>query len=119
MSNTSVGNLGEELAIGYLKKLGYKILERNFRIRGGEVDIIALDKDTVVFVEVKARYSNEFGTPLESITPWKIKFLIKTANFYLLKKKWQEKPYRFDAIGIDYSNSRDNPEIELVLNITF
>ena len=77
----TVGNLGEYLACQYLKKLGYKILDRNYRIRGGEIDIVAQDRDYLVFIEVKTRNSSEYGLPSESITPWKIKALLKTALF--------------------------------------
>ena len=83
MSNTSVGNQGENLACDYLKKQGYKILGRNYRIRGGEIDIVATDQNYLVFVEVKTRYSHQYGLPVESMTTWKIKFLLKTAKFYL------------------------------------
>ena len=118
MSTVSVGNKGEEIACSHLKKLGYKILERNFRIRGGEIDIVAMDKEELVFVEVKARYSHQYGLPVEAITPWKIKALLKTAMFYLLKINWGEKPYRIDVVAIDFIDSKDNPKIELIRNIT-
>ena len=91
MPNRTIGNYGEELACQYLKKQGYKILERNYRIRGGEIDIVARDQDYLVFVEVKARYSHEYGLPSESITPWKIKALLKTALFYIQKIKWGDR----------------------------
>lgn len=118
MSTLSFGKHGEDLACWYLKKLGYKILERNYRIRGGEIDIVAKDGDYLVFVEVKARYSHEYGLPSESITPWKIKHLLKTAQFYLLKIDWGDGPYRLDFVSVDYADSRDNPKIELIKNIT-
>ncbi len=118
MSNTAVGNKGEELACQYLKKQGYKILEKNFRIRGGEIDIIAKDKDYLVFVEVKTRYSHEYGLPKDAMTPWKIRYLLKTAQFYLLKVKWGNRPYRLDFVGVDFTDSIDNPQIELIKNIT-
>lgn len=118
MSNTSSGNKGEELACEYLKKQGYKILERNYRIRGGEVDIIAKDQEYLVFIEVKTRWSHEYGLPSESMTPWKIKYLLKTAKFYLLKIGWGDGPYRLDFIGIDFASKPNNPEIELIKNIT-
>ncbi|HEX8932313.1 MAG TPA: YraN family protein [Patescibacteria group bacterium] len=73
------GRRGEDLACEYLKKLNFKIIERNFRIRVGEIDIVAIDDLTLVFVEVKTRKTTEFGIPLEQITPWKIKPMIKTA----------------------------------------
>lgn len=118
MTNELTGGLGEELACQYLKKLGYKILERNFRIRGGEIDIVAKDKDYLVFVEVKTRYSHEYGLPVESITPWKIKSLLKTAQFYLFRKNWKDGPYRLDFVSVDLSNDPEYPEIELIKDIT-
>ena len=118
MDNKPSGNYGEQLACEYLKKQGYKILDRNYRIRGGEIDIVALDGEYLVFVEVKARWSHEFGLPIEAITPWKIKALLKSAAFYCLKIKWGDKPYRIDLVSIDFANSKDNPEIELLKNIT-
>lgn len=118
MSTTSTGNQGEELACKYLQKQGYKILEKNYRIRGGEIDIVARDKDFMVFVEVKTRSSHEFGLPVEAMTPWKIKYLLKTAQFYLQRIKWGDKQYRLDFISIDYANDPDKPEIELIKNIT-
>ena len=118
MTKLQTGNYGEELACKYLQQNGYKILERNFRIRGGEIDIIAKDGDQIVFVEVKARYSHEYGLPVEAITPWKIKALLKSALFYLQDHKLLEKGYRIDFIGIDFSTDRKNPEIELIKNIT-
>ncbi|MBI2595602.1 YraN family protein [Candidatus Daviesbacteria bacterium] len=118
-ANKRTGKKGEELACNYLKKSGYKILSRNFLIRGGEIDIIARDGDILVFVEVKARYSHEYGLPKESITPWKIKALKKSALFYIQKINWGNNPYRFDLVGIDYAFSKDSPDIELIKNITF
>lgn len=118
MTTTSTGNYGETLAINYLKKIGYQILNRNYRIRGGEIDIVAQDKDILVFVEVKTRWSHDYGLPVESITPWKIKALLKTAAFYCVKIKWGDKPYRLDMVSVDFADSRDNPKIELIQNIT-
>ena len=119
MINTKIaGNLGEDLACEYLKRNDYKILGRNFRIRGGEVDIVAEDGVTLVFVEVKTRYSHEFGDPLEAITPWKIKALLKTALFYIEDKNLGDISYRIDVVSVDYSQDREKPEIELIKNIT-
>lgn len=118
MSTKDTGNYGEDLACKYLKKLGYKILERNFRIRGGEIDIVAKDKNILVFVEVKARWSHKYGPPLESMTFWKIKHLLKTAMFYVMKIGWGEKEYRLDFISVDFSDDPQNPKIELIKNIT-
>lgn len=118
MSNLTTGNIGEDLAVKYLQKLGYRILERNYRIKGGEIDIVALDKGYLVFVEVKTRSSHDFGLPVEAMTSWKIKFLLKTAEFYLQKIKWGDKPYRLDFISVDFADSKENPKIELIKNIT-
>lgn len=118
MDNKNTGNLGEELAVSFLKKQGYKIVERNYRIRGGEIDIIAKDCDYLVFIEVKARNSYEYGLPVESITHWKIKALLKTALFYIQKIRWGDKGYRIDFVSIDFTKSKINPEIELIKNIT-
>lgn len=118
MTKLQTGNYGEELACKFLKKNGYQILERNYRIRGGEIDIVAREKETLVFVEVKTRYSHEYGLPEESITPWKIKALLKTARFYIQKIKWGEKEYRLDFVSVDFADSRENPKIEIIKNIT-
>lgn len=118
MSTKDTGNYGEDLACDFLKKQGYKILERNYRIRGGEIDIVAKEEDYLVFVEVKARYSHEYGPPTESITSWKIKALKKTALFYVVKINWGDGPYRIDVVTIDFADNRENPKIELIKNIT-
>ena len=68
---------GEEIACHYLKELGYKIIDRNFRARNTEIDIVAVYKNILIFVEVKTRSSNKFGTPFEQIAYWKLKALIK------------------------------------------
>ena len=112
------GKLGEEIAVAFLKKNGFKIIDRNFRIRGGEIDIIGIDDDTLVFVEVKTRASNEFGTPLESITYWKLKSLVKTAQFYKLKHPKLPDAMRIDAVSIVLDELHNIKDIELVKNIS-
>ncbi len=118
MQNNQTGNFGEVLACNFLKKLGYRILERNFRIRGGEIDIVCRQKDYLVFVEVKTRYSHQFGEPAESITHWKIKALLKTALFYIQKIKWGDRGYRIDLVTVDFTNNPEDPKIELTRDIT-
>ena len=68
-----IGKLGEELAVGYLQKQNYKIIERNFECRQGEIDIIALDKNELVFIEVKTRTSIKYGKPAEAVNQIKKK----------------------------------------------
>ena len=118
MTTVSTGNRGEALACEYLKKQGYKILERNWRIKGGEIDIVAKDREYLVFIEVKTRWSHEYGLPAESMTWWKIRHLLKTAKFYLQRIGWGDGPYRLDFVSIDYADSPSKPEIELIKNIT-
>lgn len=117
MSTRSIGNKAEDLAVKFLWGEGYKIIERNFNIRGGEIDIIAKKNEFLVFIEVKARFSHEYGLPEESITFFKIRSLKKTALFYITKNKLGDILYRFDLVAIDYINSKDNPEIRLLENI--
>lgn len=93
--------IGEDASCVFLEKKGYKILERNFRKGYGEIDIIALHKDTLVFIEVKTRSSNAYGAPFEAISPHKLRLLIKGANFYkyILHPELTEN-MRIDAIGV-------------------
>ncbi len=92
------GQRSEELAACFLKKKGYKIVDRNFRKRYGEVDIIAEKNNTLVFVEVRS-LTGDFMDPLESITPQKIERISKTAAAYLMEMDWNG-DVRFYFIGI-------------------
>lgn len=112
------GIKGENIAASYLVKKGYKIIEKNFRARGGEIDIIAIDGDTLVFVEVKARSTREFGSPLEAITYRKIKSLIKTAQFYKIKNPGLPENMRIDAVAISLDDKNNIKSVELVKNIS-
>lgn len=118
MSTRNLGFLGEQIASKYLEKLGYKIIERNFHCRIGEIDIVALDQDILVFVEVKARWGEEFGLPEEAITPWKIRKIIKTADYYKLLHPQSPDSLRIDAVAIDLSPSGDLKEIRYFKSIT-
>lgn len=109
------GKFGEDLAAKFLAKLGYEIVERNYLIRGGEIDIIALDGETTVIVEVKLRGGNDFGSAVESITTSKLRSLIKTCKFYALEKEIKG-GLRIDLIAIDFKDGK--PKIEHIKNIT-
>ncbi len=76
----AVGKAGEDNAVKYLQKQGYRILERNFRCRFGEIDLIARDKGVLVFIEVKTRRSRAFGPPAMAVTPEKQRHLIKASQ---------------------------------------
>lgn len=108
--NSSKGKVGEIFAVNFLVKQGFKIIEKNWRFsRMGEIDIIAEDKNTLVFVEVKARSSNLYGNPLESVDEKKFNKIKKLAEIYLNQNS--NKNYdgvRFDLIGILL---KEKPEI--------
>lgn len=96
----ALGKSGERAALRYLKNKKYKILAQNFRLFRGEIDIIAFDKNTLVFVEVKTRKSTDFGLPEESVTPSKQKQIKKIAQGFLLRNNLQDAECRFDVISI-------------------
>ncbi len=94
-----LGSEGESLAIQFLRKKGYVIIAHNYKTRIGEIDIIAKDGETIVFVEVKARSNDMFGSPHESVNTTKRRKL-KNLGLLYLKKQKQEVPARFDVISI-------------------
>lgn len=99
MTNRTKGNAGEDLACRYLQRNGYEILERNKHYsRYCEIDIIAKHKNTTVFVEVKTRRTNDYGTPMEAITRTKFENIKKGVQYYLAGNKIRD--YRIDVIGI-------------------
>lgn len=96
----SLGRRGEDLACAELEKRGYVILERRFRTRCGELDIVARDGGVLVFVEVKARSSSSFGTPFESVTWKKRRRLCQMAIAYLFVKRLAGVACRFDVVAV-------------------
>lgn len=99
MRKTELGKEGEKLAIDYLMKKGYKILEKNFRTPIGEIDIIAKDKNQIVIIEVKRRLSEKYGQPEFAVNYKKQEKLKKLALYYICKLG-REYPVRFDVIAI-------------------
>ena len=97
----SIGHTGEEIAVKTIKKKGYKIIERNYRTRLGEIDIIARDKEYTCFIEVRVRKRTDFGTPADTIDKRKRDKIIKAAKMYALKNHLYSAPMRFDAVLID------------------
>lgn len=113
MNNRDFGNMGEEIAVKYLQNNGYKILDRNVHYsRFCELDIIAQIKNITVFVEVKTRTTNNFGTPIEAITKTKYENIKKGALNYLTKHP--AKSFRIDVIGITL---KPELKIEHITNI--
>lgn len=100
-----VGRQGEAIACAVLKKHGYKILEKNYRSRLGEIDIIAQDGDSLVFVEVKTRRTQGFGSPKRGVTPIKQRKLSMAALEYLKKTQQITKKARFDVVAIHLSSN--------------
>lgn len=104
MYTQRVGRFGEDEAEKYLKQKGYKILERNFSCKRGEIDIIALDKNEIVFIEIKARISLKYGLPSEAVTKYKLKHIYKTAEYYLYSRNLQNENTRIDVIEVYIQN---------------
>lgn len=98
-----LGKRGEDEAVKYLENKGYKVIERNFLCRQGEIDVIALDNDYIVFVEIKARTSTDYGLPSESVTKRKIKHITKAIQYYLYKRNLEKENIRIDVIEM-YAN---------------
>jgi putative endonuclease len=100
----------ESLAVDYLKEHGYKIIERNYRTKIGEIDIIAKDRDTIVFIEVKARKSKAYN-PKEAITKSKKRKISMTALYYLKATRQINVRARFDVVSIGFENKTETVEI--------
>ncbi|HUL44867.1 MAG TPA: YraN family protein [Bacteroidota bacterium] len=100
------GAVGEQLAIEYLEKKAYHILQRNYRFEHGEIDIVADDHGVLVFVEVKARSSREYGEPEEAVTESKRRKIRHTADGYLFENGIDDRICRFDVIGIEFGQQR-------------
>jgi putative endonuclease len=101
-SSRDKGITGEKTARKYLKKHGLKIIEVNFRVKLGEIDIIAREKDTLVFVEVKSAMNTSFGNPLDWIPLWKQRRIIRVSQLYMLNKGLHDKTQvRYDVVGVD------------------
>jgi len=108
-----LGSSGEDAAAALLKRSGYRIVERNYRCRYGEIDIIAVDRGTIAFVEVKTRTSHAFGTPAEGVDAKKQRHIAETAQYYLAEKGLEDREARFDVVGITRSGGGKQQSAEL------
>lgn len=108
-----LGQEGEDLAVRHLKKKGYRILERNYKNPLGEIDIIAYENGAIVFIEVKARSSDEYGLPVESVHRKKQEKMKRVALLYLKRFK-TEVPARFDVVSVFMGKS--GTEIDIIRN---
>lgn len=102
----TLGKFGEDQAEKELLKLGYEILERNYRNKIGEIDIIAKDNGVLCFVEVKAKTGSEFGLPEEMVNAKKQNKIIKTAEYYLIDKELSDIDWRIDVVAVEEEEIR-------------
>lgn len=122
-ANKTTGKLGEDIACNFLKKLGYKILAKNYRYsRFAEIDIVAKDKDTIVFTEVKTRCGTNFGHPFEAVNHKKLLNIFKAGLYYLQNSKETYKKYRIDIVSVilntENDTSKKHPIIEHLKDIS-
>ncbi|MBI2470316.1 MAG: YraN family protein [Planctomycetes bacterium] len=111
-----VGTRGELLAVKFLKKNGYEILQRNYRCKLGEIDIVCYDHGAIAFVEVKTRYSDSYGPPELSVTEAKKRQIVKVASHYVAEKKIEGIDFRFDVVSIFHTPTEKYPKITLFKN---
>ena len=95
-----IGKIGEDIAVRYLQEQGYLIVERNFQCKQGEIDIIAKDKEEIVFLEVKTRTNESYGKPKEAVNVTKKKHIYNSAGYYVYLQHLENKPIRIDVIEI-------------------
>jgi putative endonuclease len=111
-----LGQRGESLAADWLAALGYEIRARNYRCRAGEIDLVARYHDRWVFVEVRTRRGDEFGTPEESITPRKQRHLIASAQTYLLEQNDLDADWRIDAVAVVLAADGQVQRVDVIEN---
>ena len=112
--NIYLGKSGEDSALNFLKENGYKILVKNYKTKLGEVDIIAYDKGTLCFIEVKTRGSLRFGSPQEAVSHFKQRQISKVALQFLKRNNLLNKKARFDVVSVIYAE--DKPAFDLIKN---
>jgi len=114
MSKLATGNLGEDIAVKYLEKKGYQIIERNFRTDLGEIDIICKKAGIAIFVEVKTiRLGSQYGEPFEKVNYYKAKKLMQNAMLYLIQEDYPEdRPWQIDIIGVELDYARRRASVK-------
>lgn len=110
-----LGERGEALAWNFLKKMGYAILEKNYRTRFGEIDVIAVKDDSLIFIEIKTRRNHHFGLPAEAVDWRKRQKMIRVAESYLQQKKMENREARFDILSITWDGTTE-PHFEILDN---
>jgi len=115
LGRKKLGAKGESIAVSFLQNAGYRIVERNYRVRLGEIDIIAEEGGDLVFIEVKTRTENLYGSPFESVTRQKQKQLSKVALEYMNKLGCHDRPARFDVVAVKLQGS--SKKVSMAANI--
>ena len=110
-----LGQIGEKTAVAFLERHGFHVLQRNFRNKLGEIDIVAKDGDTICFIEVKTRKTDAFGSPLESVTTAKQRKIIHVALSYLKVQGRDETNVRFDVVSVILGDE-EGPQVEIIKN---
>ncbi len=113
-ARVTLGEIGENLACAELERRGYTVIARRYRCRGGEIDIVALDDTTVVFVEVKTRAGADYGSGADAVTWAKRRRLVATAHDFLMRQRLGDRPCRFDVVAI--AISQQGPSVEVYTN---
>ncbi len=118
LRNKILGKIGEDIAEKYLTSQGLQIIERNFSKRYTELDIVAKDGNTLVFVEVKTRIGQSFGLPEEAVNAWKLKTLVRSAQYYNLLHPQKTNSMRIDVISIILTENHDVERLKWIKNVT-
>jgi len=117
VNNSVVGKKGEQIALNFLRRQGYRIIRTNYQTRRGEIDIVAREREFLVFVEVKTRIGDSLGFPEESVGYFKRKSLAFAASDFLAKEKVKEKRYRTDLVSITLDSKMKPVDLRLYRNI--
>lgn len=115
-SRIELGRWGEQLAASHLESLGYKVLERNWRCRRGEIDLVASAGEVLVFVEVKTRRGRDHGTPEEALTTAKVRRLLELSQRYLLEHDLENVDWRVDMVAVELNQQGELVRCEHVPN---
>ena len=117
MWNQTIGQIGEQLSVNYLKEHGVNIIARNYRTEYGEIDIIGLDEKDLVFFEVKTRSTKTFGEPEIAITDTKLQHMINAAMAYI-QKFAEDENWRIDVIAVSLNKAKQTNDIQWIKNVT-
>ncbi len=118
MNKQSLGQKGEQIAIDYLRKHSYQIIAKNFRTNFGEIDIIALERGVLVFVEVKCRTTTAFGLPFEAVNGAKLRQIAKAAEIYQFQNNNLPPRTRIDVISILLSPGGEELSVEVLKDVS-